>query len=147
MDWVIDTDVLVRAEDGDERHDHCFNVLGLLGVILKSGHDIVIDDCDKINSQYRNNLYATGLVYRFLKTFASRGQVRYVSGRLINRLSTELRRLGFDSDDDVFVAVATRTSSGRLVAEESDYTDSVVDYLSSEGLQVLDCQAASAEST
>ena len=43
MDWVIDTDVLVRAEGFDERHEHWFNINDLLGIIRQADHSIVMD--------------------------------------------------------------------------------------------------------
>ena len=147
MDWVIDTDVLARANDGDESHDHCFNVLQLLGTIRMSGHVIVVDDEGKVDREYRRNLDPAGMVNRLLIRLGKNNQMRYVSGRLTNRIERELRRLRFDSDDDVFVAVASRTSTGRLVAEESDYSTSVVDYLASEGIRVINCEVALAGAT
>ena len=148
MDWVIDTDVLVRAEGLDERHEHWFNINDLLGIIRQSDHFIVMDYDGAIEEQYRNNLQPRSWVHRFLKDFFNQAKVRYVSGRLTNRLTGGLDSLHFDPDDHVFVAVAHATkgdSVGKLVAEESDYTDSVVEYLSSQGVQVMDCQAALAE--
>ena len=148
MDWVIDTDVLVRADEGDEDHEHSFNVMELLGIIRQSDHYLVLDYDGTIEEQYRNNLQPRAWMHRFLRNFVNRAKIRYVSGRLDNRLSNQLRSRQFDQDDDVFVAVAHATkgdSVGRLVAEESDYTDSVVEYLSSQGVQVMDCQAALAE--
>ena len=142
---MIDTDVLVRAANGDEGHGHCFNVLQLLGTIRASGQVIVLDHNGYIDREYRRNLDQEGLVYRFLAMLASRGQIRYVSGSLNNRIARGLRRLSFDADDDVFIAVATRTTTHRLVAEESDYSDTVVDYLVSEGVRVIDCEAAATE--
>ena len=148
MDWVIDTDVLVRAEDGDENHEHCFNVMELLGIIRQSDHYLVVDYDGTIEQQYRENLQPLGWVSKFLKSFVNQAKVRYVSGSLINRITGRLDSLRFDSDDHIFVAVAHGTkgdSVGHLVAEESDYTDTVIEYLSGEGVQVMDCQAALAE--
>ena len=145
MDWVIDTDVLARADDGDEHHDHCFNVLQLLGTIRMSGHVIVVDYEGKIDREYRRNLDPAGMVNRLLIRLGKDNQIRYVSGQLNNRIERGLRHLRFDSDDDVFVAVATRTSTRRLVAEESDYSDPVVDYLLSEGVRVINCEVGLAE--
>ena len=141
MDWVIDTDALVRADDGDEDHEHCFNIMDLLGTIRHSDHYLVVDYDGTIEEQYRNNLQPMGWVYRFFRNFVNQAKVRYVSGRLTNRLSIGLDSLRFDPDDHVFVAVA-HVSKGRLVAEESDYTEAVVEYLSNEGVQVVDCQVA-----
>ena len=88
-----------------------------------------------------------GMVNRLLVRLAKDNQIRYVSGRLKIRNTRGLRRLGFDADDDVFVAVASRTSTGRLIAEESDYSATIVDYLLSEGVRVINCEVALAEAT
>ena len=145
MDWVIDTDVLSRADVGDENHDHCFNVVQLLATMRGSSHVIAMDSEGRIAGEYQRNLNSSGMVNKLLIRLGKDNQIRYVSGQLTNRIERGLRRLGFDSDDDVFVAVATRTSTGRLVAEESDYSDTVVGYLSSQGVRVIDCETALAE--
>ena len=145
MDWVIDTDVLARADCGDDCHDHCINVLQLLGTMRASGHVLVVDHELKVIEEYRRNLRPTGVVQKFLKKFADDGKIQYKSGRLVDRMSRKLRRMRFDADDDVFVAVAHGSSSGRLVAEESDYTDSVIDYLASQSVRVINCVTALAE--
>ena len=145
MHWVIDTEVLACADRGKECHDHFFNVQQLLGTIRSSGHFIVVDHEGEIEKEYRDNLTSTGWVYKFLNSFSKRGKVLYLSGRLANRLTNGLRHLQFDPSDYPFVAVAKRDSTHLLVAEESDYTESVVEYLSGEGVQVVDCAAALAE--
>ena len=93
MDWVIDTDMLVRAEEdkeGDEVHAHFFNVMELLGIIRRSDHYLVMDYDDRIKEEYRNNLQPRGWVSNFLKYFSNQAKVRYVSGRLTNRLTERL---------------------------------------------------------
>ena len=75
MDWVIDTDVLVRAEGLDERHEHWFNINDLLGIIRQSDHYIVMDYDGAIEEQYRNNLQPLGWVYRFLSLSQKSGLV------------------------------------------------------------------------
>ena len=96
MDWVIDTDVLVRAEEGDETHEHCFNVMYLLGIIRQSDHYLVMDHNGTIERQYRENLKPLRLVHRFLKNFVNQAKIRYVSGRLTNRLTSGLDLLHFE---------------------------------------------------
>ena len=145
MDLAVDTDVLVRAQEGDERHDHCFNVLELLGNIRSSGHVIVVDYEGRIQGEYRRELDTGGLVFKYLIDIEKRGWFRYVSGRLSNRTAAGLRRLGFHDDDDVFVAVAARSSDGLLVAEESDYAPPVVAFLAQNGVRVMDCLTTRAE--
>ena len=141
MDWVIYTDVLVRAEGFDERHDHWFNINDLLGIIRQSDHYFVMDYGGAIKEQYRKNLAARGWVHRFLDKLINQAKIRYVSGKLTIRLTDRLDSLHFDSDDHIFVAVA-HASRGRLVAEESDYTDAVVNFLVAEGVQVIGCEVA-----
>ncbi len=131
----------------DEGHAHYFNVMGLLDAMWSSGQVIVVDDGYRIEREYLRNMDSESWAYRYYLRFSRSNRVRHVSGRLPNRISRGLRRLTFDSDDDVFVAVAHRTSSGRLVAEESDYSTSVVDYLASEGIRVINCEVALAEAT
>ena len=148
MDWVIDTDVLVGVDSGNEDHGHCLNVIHLLGIIRQSDHFIVIDHEGTIQRQYQKNLKRQGWVHRFLKDFVNQSKIRYESGKLNNRLTSKLNSLHFDPDDHVFVAVAYATrgdSVGRLVAEESDYTDSVIEYLLEQNVRVMDCSAALAE--
>ena len=58
------------------------------------------------------------------------------------RLKSKLNGLNFDNDDYPFVAVASRTGSGKLVAEESDYSAAVRAALTTAGIAVLDCTAA-----
>ena len=67
MDWVIDTDVLVRADDWNENHGHCFNVMDLLGIIRQSDHYLVLDYDGTIEQQYRKNLQPRGWVSKVLK--------------------------------------------------------------------------------
>ena len=145
MDWVIDTDVLVRADNLVNGHNHWFNVIGILRDMYIRGHSLSIDHEGVIDSQYRRNLGPRGLVYKFLGMLASRGQIRYLSGQLPRGIDVGLRALGFDIDDDVFVAVTSRTSSGLLVAEESDYCQPVVDFLLEHRIRVVDCVFASRE--
>ena len=145
MDWVIDTDVLVRAEQGQAEHNHFLNIFQLLTGIRRLDDFLAVDHEGLIDREYRKNLPANGNIYRFLKDLAFRRRVLYLSGSLSQRISSGLRNLAFDVDDDVFVAVAHRTSSGRLVAEESDYSGAVIDFLSGYGVRVMDCNAAQSD--
>ena len=145
MDWVIDTDVLVRAENLANGHDHWLNVFRLLSSMDSLNHLLAMDHSHKVMGEYRRNLSPNGWVGKLLAKFAKRGKVRYLSGELPNRIYAGLRSLGFDEDDDVFVAVATRTTNKLLVAEESDYSQPVVDFLLEHRVRVVDCVFASEE--
>ena len=119
--------------------------MDLLGIIRQADYYLVVDYDGVIEQQYRDNLRPLGWVSKVLRNLVNQAKVRYVSGSLINRITGRLDSLRFDPDDHIFVAVAHATrgdSMGHLVAEESDYTDTVIEYLSREGVRVMDCQAA-----
>ena len=142
MYWVIDTDVLARADRFDTEHDLYFNVISLLSAIRSSNYFIVVDHDHRILGEYRRNLAPNGWVAKFLAEFEKQHRVHSISGTLDSRIANALRDMGFDRDDEVFVAVAHNTPGSRLVAEESDYTARVVAYLATEGVAVLDCAGA-----
>ena len=85
------------------------------------------------------------MVRKYLQKWAKVGRIYFHSRQLTANLSEGLRRLHFDRDDDVFVAVASKTSSGWLVAEESDYSDQVITFLSGYGVRVIHCETAKTE--
>ena len=145
MDWVIDTDVLVRADNLENGHEHYLYVFRLLSAMDSLGDRLAVDYQYRVLGEYRNNLSPNGFVGKLLNKFTTRNRIHYVSGELSRQLSAGLRTLGFDNDDDVFVAVASKTTNGLLVAEESGYSDSVVYYLSEHGVRVVDCMFASTE--
>lgn len=142
MYWAIDTDVLARADRLDTEDDLYFNVISLLNAIRSSNYFIVVDHDHRILGEYRRNLNPNGWVAKFLAEFEKQRQVYSISGTLNNRIANRLRAMGFDRDDEVFVAVAHNTPGSRLVAEESDYTPAVAEYLATEGVAVLDCAGA-----
>ena len=145
MEWVIDTDVLVRAQNYDDNHDHWSIVMTLLSYIGDRDHFLAVDDQHIILGEYYDNLQPNGWVQKLIGLQIARKRVNYRTGRLGANISRGLRELRFDTDDDVFIAVAIRTPTGSLVAEESDYTPDVISFLSSHGVRVMDCQAAKAE--
>jgi len=145
MDWVIDTDVLVRADNIGNGHEHYLYVFRLLSAMDSLGDRLTVDYQYRVLREYRNTLRPNGFVGKLLNKFTTRNRIHYVSGELSQQLSAGLRTLRFDIDDDVFVAVASKTTSGQLVAEESDYSCPVVAFLAGHGIRVLDCLSASAE--
>jgi len=138
--WVIDTDVLVRAED--LAIDHGMNIFQMLGRLTDGNHRIVVDYTHQVLGQYYGNLSPTGWVIKILKQLATRGQINYVSGNVPRNLSEGLDSLRFDIDDYVFVGVTSRSADRVLVAEESDYSPDVVRFLSDHGISVINCSAA-----
>ena len=135
----------MRADRFDDDHDHWSNVMRLLTEMDNLDHFLVVDQQDKIFGEYHRNLSRDSWVQKIVDRFVSRNKVIYYSGRLTASIARGLRELGFDVDDDVFVAVAHRTSSGWLVAEESDYSGAVIDFLSGYGVRVMECNAAQSE--
>lgn len=140
MLWVIDTDVLVRAED--LAIDHGMNIFQMLGRLTDGNHRIVVDYTHQVLGQYYGNLSPTGWVFKILKQLVTRGQINYVSGNVPRNLSEGLDSLRFDIDDYVFVGVTSRSADRVLVAEESDYSPDVVRFLSDHGISVINCSAA-----
>jgi hypothetical protein len=145
MEWVIDTQVLVRADENNNSHDHLFNVAHLLDSMVRFGHFLSVDIEGRIQGEYRRRLNPNGYVQEYLHYLVSRGRVNYYAGQLTNNVRRGLRSLRFDKDDDVFVGVAARISGGKLVAEESDYTLEVIQFLSVHDIHVMDCAAAVVE--
>ena len=145
MHWVIDTDVLVRADRFDDDHDHWSKVMRLLNTMDSLDHFLLVDQQDQIFGEYRRNLRQDSWVRKIIDKLLSRNQVFFYSGGLTANIARGLRELAFDTDDDVFVAVANRAPGGRLVAEESDYRPVVIGFLSGHGVRVMDCTAARSE--
>jgi hypothetical protein len=146
MEWVIDTQVLVDADKNDNSHGHLLNVTHLLDSMIRFGHFLAVDTEGRIEDQYRKQrLNPNGYVQVVLRHLVSRGRLIHYAGQLTNNVRLGLRSLSFDKDDDVFVGVAARISGGKLVAEESDYTLKVIQFLSDHEIHVMDCAAAGVE--
>lgn len=146
LDWVIDAQILVDADNNVVDHGHLQNVLQLLTDIRKNNQPFCVDHYFYVLGQYRKNLNPTGTIAALLNDFMSRNQIRFVDDHPPRKLLNELRNLQFDEDDLVFVGIACHSSSGFLVAEESDYTAEIIDLLARHGVKVLDCQCACSKS-
>ena len=142
MDWVIDTDVLARADAISIEHGHYFNVSYLLGHIRETSQSIAVDDQYVIFGEYHRTLRRNGPMIVFLTSLAQRGLVRYVSGNVPRKIQAGLAKLGFHDDDYVFVGVASRASGKTLVAEETDYSVAVVSLLVDHDITVVGCEDA-----
>lgn len=138
--WVIDTDVLVRAENITTQHG--LNMMRMLTCALASKDLIAVDDDGYILKEYRRNLNPTAWVSSMILWFQRQSRIEFKKGDIPARLKSRLNDLRFDNDDHPFIAVASRTGSGKLVAEESDYTAVVRAALTKAGIAVLDCTAA-----
>ncbi|MCH7929778.1 MAG: hypothetical protein IIA01_04660 [Proteobacteria bacterium] len=130
-EWVIDTVVL--AITGDHRADKFLDAIGFLDRV-RLNHHIALDSQREIEAQYRRNIDRTSYAHKWLSYMASRaGKMTWCDGRLSDGHTAALiDRLGFDRDDLVFVAVASKGSSKLLVSEDSDYDEPVNKYLKDE---------------
>jgi hypothetical protein len=126
-EWVVDTWVLKVAADSS--HDLALDALALLREILEH-HSIALDHEDHIWCQYRDNIPRNSHVQKWWASMVSRGRTARHSGKVDQRPKTHLlENLRFHDDDLPFVAVASKAKNRLLVAQESDYTDEVVQYL------------------
>lgn len=134
-EWVIDTNILYIASNFRPRAK-MLQVHHLLTTIWETPqHKVAVDSEGKIEAEYkrcfsisngRNEFQCQWWIY--IKQIA-RKTVTY-SGNLSNKHTNYLiRRLRFHNDDLPFVGVASKTKDKLLVAEESDYTSQVREYL------------------
>jgi hypothetical protein len=130
-EWVIDTNVL--AITGDPKSEKFLDAIGFLDRV-RLNHHIALDSQREIEAQYYRNINESTYARTWLSYMASReGKLTWFDGQLSNRhVSALLNRLGFDRDDLVFVAVASKGSSKLLVLEDSDFNEPVTEYLKDE---------------
>ncbi len=128
VEWVLDTWVLVKA--GDIDFEGWWDAVDLLDEISRR-HRLALDTERSIDAEYLRNIKPRTIVARWWTDIQRRTgrTVRYSSTPHKRDSSHLLNRLHFDSSDLKFVAVASKTSSRLLVAEESDYTEEVKNYL------------------
>jgi hypothetical protein len=141
-EWVLDTWALKIAQDCN--HAKSLQVLTLLEQI-KQEHRITIDHGRRVLTEYFNNTPGNTHAGQWLKLMLSRSnKLFFRTGRLSNHHESELiDGLKFDRSDLVFVALASEGPDKLLVAEESDYTPEVKQYLASElGISVLTIEEA-----
>ncbi len=131
-DWTIDTNVLYKAGNADLDASYF-----LLAVVHKK-HPVTFDYDQRIEGQYYEcfrSLEAEGrdptLLHRWFKAVVDKLAQRF-SRKLTRNQEQALGRLRFDRNDWPFVAVCSRTTTRNLVTEDSDYTQEVKRYLSSE---------------
>lgn len=141
-EWTIDTWVLYKAAEG------CQNAIDLLYYIRLFKHKITLDHENHIFKEYDRCLKR---IDRNIKEYTMKNIVKYwhsniFSNKLINYYSGQLDKkhkrkfnsLKFDTSDWPFVAVCISSFNKKLIAEESDYTKDVIEYLSkSEDISIL----------
>ena len=136
-EWVIDTNVLIRACSPHDESD--LDAQGLIQTIRQS-HHIAVDHQGRIQAEYENNLRDAVVFRLWIDAMWKLNKIAFRDGRLPNRHRNHLlSELRFDDDDLSFVAVASRGISKLLVTEDSDYNEQVRDYLTEElSVEVLD---------
>lgn len=149
-EWTIDTHVLYKAADNE------FPAIRFLLNVLKR-HKAAFDHEGHIEKEYRACFNSTQRDKKpgspfikkwFAEVVAKKARI-FFSGKLSERHKGALLSLDppFDDDDLPFVAVCAQTQSKLLVAEETDYSEPVKDYLSREmGIRVLTIAEAEKES-
>jgi len=123
-EWVVDTGILVTGSDA--YNDLCIKALRLLDSILTSGY-LALDHEDGIRDEYGPYVRPGTHAAMWWSQMARLGRFVFYSGKLPRRVSEQLTRLKFDTDDWKFLGVASRTQSHFLVAEESDFWKDDVD--------------------
>lgn len=134
LEWVIDTWVLYAASDF-QVSDRAYTSEHFLAMILLKGqHKVAVDNEGKIEAEYKrcfdnpkNEFQHRWWIH--INWMANK-VVKSYSGNL-NKKDVDhlIKRLHFHDDDLPFVGVASKTKDKLLVAEESDYTPKVRDYL------------------
>ena len=141
-EWVLDTWVLQIAQDCT--HPKSLQALSLLEEIKKN-HRIAVDHGRHVLTEYFDNTLGRTHAGQWLSIMHSRSnKLFFRTGKLSNRHESELiDELHFDRSDLVFVALASEGPDKLLVAEESDYTPEIKQYLAQElGVSVLTIEKA-----
>lgn len=145
-EWTIDTQILYKASECFAKETSDFSAVHLLMELTYGIHRIVVDNHNKILSQYERCLQRTNC--QFLKNWiqkvrSSKCLVYYSGGLPERHRITLLRRLNFDSSDMPFVAVAFQSLDKLLVSEDLDYTVEIRGYLERNlGIQILSTEEA-----
>ena len=139
---MLDTWALSIAEECS--HPKSLQTLALLEEI-KQRHTIALDHGRLVLGQYFDNTSGNTHAGQWLRLMLSRNNKLYWrTGRLSRHHESELvDGLRFDRSDLVFVALASEGPDKLLVAEESDYTPEIKEYLARElGVSVLTVEEA-----
>jgi hypothetical protein len=141
-EWVLDTWALSITQECS--HPKSLQTLALLEEI-KQKHAITVDHGRLVLGEYFDNTSGNTHAGQWLRLMLSRSNKLYWrTGRLSRHYESELvDGLHFDRSDLVFVALASEGPDKLLVAEESDYTPEIKEYLARElGVSVLTIEEA-----
>ena len=123
-DWTIDTWVLYEVA----KVNLCAS--SFINTVLRKQHYIVLDHEKEIQGEYERcfnlvNNQASRALRKWFRSILKRNR----SNCLDRRCKRRLRALVFDQDDWPFIGVCVKSANKNLVAEESDYTPEVREYL------------------
>jgi len=137
-DWTIDTWVLYKVVE------YNFCAASFIETIINKQHYIVMDSEGKIDAEYRKCFSSvSNEARRALSKWYRSMRKRIYSHCLDEDCKRKLEEFEFDQDDWPFVGVCVKSNDKNLVAEESDYTDEVKNYLINDlGINVLSVQHA-----
>lgn len=144
-EWVLDTWVLKTAISME--HGKQWDSLSLLLEIEKK-HKIALDQKGEIEKEYRRYYTTDLLLKKWWKLMITRtGKISHKTGHIPQRTRKRLiNDLAFHHDDVKFVDVAYQTDDKFLVSEDSDYTDTIKNYLKDElGISCLQVAEALAK--
>lgn len=133
MEYVVDTQVVLDSVD-------CLNCFETLQSISKN-HTLVLDTENLILNEYYHKLRKDSFTQKVLKRIFLEQRVQYYSSTVTPKIREALERLsGFHNDDHKFVAVTARSIDKALIAEESDYSETVCSSLKADlCIDVIDC--------
>jgi hypothetical protein len=120
-DWVIDVCILDTVEKKEEPAMACVTFLYLQ---IRYNEHVCLDNDGVIVSVYESNVNLhdpSDLVGKWWKTVQRRGLVRDIFAHLPRKKADDLLRIGFHDDDLIFVRVAFRSVSKRIVSLDSDF--------------------------
>lgn len=148
-EWVLDAWVLARAAD-ERAPDR--DALELLDLIYRVCDTVLLDGWHgPVSSEYRRRALPRGAVARWLKRMVSSQnpvKVHCLTDVQVDEGHCKhlIGHLHFHDDDIPYLALASRASDRLLVAQESDYTQSVVAYVRNAlGVTVVSVREAVAE--
>ena len=143
--WVVDTWVLEKCNDTD-CYD-CIDCIAFLTYLLRKGK-LCLDHEEEIYEEYEDYIKPRTFLFQWWsKIVGEAGHICRWSNKLADKHEDRLiNKLGFHDDDIKFVGVAARSVDKLLVSGDSDYNETIRDYLNSKlGITVLKPLAAIGE--
>lgn len=128
--FVVDTQVFYEVEN-NESDLFLLSLAFLADFTINSPHVLAMDIEGVIQGQYDNLFRRSTLrsAEKLFKHIKNNKRIHFYSNRLSLVVQTRLRALGFHQDDWAFVGVAASSLDKILIAEESDYSENIKDYL------------------